>query len=1184
MYVANVAPVFAQSPPVGPVTVPENTTAVGAPGLFAATDADSEDEVTYSLSGADASLFNISAGTLMFKEESAPNFEIRNTLEVTVVATGGAGNRALSIMRTVTINITDVNEPPAFTSAPAGSASENAVATTFTAAAADPDADDTTAVVYSIDKTDATTGGADRDRFAIDSSTGVLTFNAGDAPDFEHPRGSPLDAVSNTNDYEVIVTASGGTGERARQSTQTVTVNVTDVNDAPVLAPIAPPAFTAGTAGAFTITATDEDIPVQTLTFTLTGSDMFGAAITAGGEFSWTPGAGDVGVERMFTVEVADSASPPLTHSQPFTITAAAQDLAFLAVGVGLQPDSMTSATIFYPTGAAITNTTWPAAIGGTGTVTYAMPDGVPRGLTFDAGTRVLSGTPAAPTAPFNVRYTATDSASPPASVSITITFATCDTGGAADGGTFCSAPTYTTLALTPPPAQTYTTDRQLAPPLTLPPATGGTSGGTAERPTRIYSIIPLPPGLIFDPATRVLSGKPSVSGSFTITYEVRDAGSPSFVDRSATTTFPITVDANTAPVFGAGVSIDAQNYLQNSPITALTLPQTTGGNAPITYTLTPAIPGLTLNPTSRVLTGTPTTAAASAQYTYTATDTDDDSVTLTFNIVVAEDKAPDFGTATAADQSFTVGETVALTLPIATGGNGAITYTLTPAIPGLTLNPNTGILTGTPTTAAASAQYTYTATDTDDDSVTLTFNIVVAEDKAPDFGTATAADQSFTVGETVALTLPVATGGNGALTYTLTPALPGGLTFDATTRTISGTASTAASAQTYTYTATDKDADTDTLTFSITVSPPDESVDLAVNAGADQTVTAGDTVTITATVTGNVSPDADLVVDWAVPPISQGGLAATVGATDAGRIIGAVNAATGLTLTLTASAADLLTADVAFNIDVTVTDPTAAAGQGPATDSITITMAPGDAPAPTSPTSITLSATPTTVTESADPTDITFTATLVGGTFDAERVVNFLTQGGTATSGTDYTAVPSTNFTIPANTASISGIVPFEALVDTVADSGETAIFVVNLLDVPQANVVFSASATITIMDAAAEAVPLAVNAGDDQTVTAGDTVTITATVAGSNSPDAGLTVVWSLPDATTLFTDAALVPATRQDEAIRLNGVVATSNTLTLTFTATAANLLRDALDVTYRITVTDPNAAARPGAGNG
>ena len=227
------APTFDLSPPVGPVTVPENATAVGAPGLFAATDADSEDEVTYSLSGADASLFNISAGTLMFKEESAPNFEIRNTHEVTVVATGGAGNRALSIMRTITINITDVNEPPAFTSDPAGSASENAVATTFTAAAADPDADDTTAVVtYSIDKTDAATGGADRDLFAIDSSTGALTFS--DAPDFEMPRGLPFHAMDNTNDYEVIVTASGGAGDRARQSTQTVTISVTDVNDAPV--------------------------------------------------------------------------------------------------------------------------------------------------------------------------------------------------------------------------------------------------------------------------------------------------------------------------------------------------------------------------------------------------------------------------------------------------------------------------------------------------------------------------------------------------------------------------------------------------------------------------------------------------------------------------------------------------------------------------------------------------------------------------------------------------------------------------------------------------------------------------------------------------------------------------------------------------------------------------------------
>ena len=459
----------------------------------------------------------------------------------------------------------------------------------------------------------------------------------------------------NTNDYEVIVTASSGADERAMQSTQTVTVNVTDVNEAPVLAPIAPPAFTAGIAGAFTITATDEDIPAQTLTFTLTGSDMFGASITAGGEFNWTPRQEDIGVERMFTVEVADSATPPLTDSEPFTITAVAQTLVFPAVGVGVTPGSMTSAMIFYPTGAAITNTTWPAAIGGTGTVTYAMPDGVPRGLTFDAGTRVLSGTPDAPTSPFNVPYTATDSASPPASVSITITFATCGIGGAADGGTSCPVPTYVTLALTAPD-ETLFLNQQITPPLTLPAAAGGTAGGTAERPTAIYSIDPVPSGLTFDAATRVLSGKPSVSGSLTITYEVRDAGSPASVGRSAMTTFDIT----TNPTLQLAGSVPAtQTYTVNGPVD-LTLPSIAGNDPAASYTLVgpnstdlSELPGLTFDAATRVLSGTPQSASTAADFTYTAT-LGRGVATGTISITVEADTAPDFGTTTAADQSFT--------------------------------------------------------------------------------------------------------------------------------------------------------------------------------------------------------------------------------------------------------------------------------------------------------------------------------------------------------------------------------------------------------------------------------------------------------------------------------------------------------------------------------------------------
>ena len=66
----------------------------------------------------------------------------------------------------------------------------------------------------------------------------------------------------------------------------------------------------------------------------------------------------------------------------------------------------------------------------------------------------------------------------------------------------------------------------------------------------------------------------------------------------------------------------------------------------------------------------------------------------------------------------------------------------------------------------------------------TRTFRITVEADTAPDFGTATIDEQIFTTDTAVDLTLPAATGGNGApYSYTLDPALPAGLTFNAAAR-----------------------------------------------------------------------------------------------------------------------------------------------------------------------------------------------------------------------------------------------------------------------------------------------------------------------------------------------------------------------------------------------------------------
>ena len=104
-------------------SVAENTTAVGT---VAATDADSQDSVTYAITGGvDSAKFAITnAGELTFA--AAPNYEAPGDLVSTdpanaadnyeyvivVTATGGSGVRQLTTPQTLTITVTDVNEPP----------------------------------------------------------------------------------------------------------------------------------------------------------------------------------------------------------------------------------------------------------------------------------------------------------------------------------------------------------------------------------------------------------------------------------------------------------------------------------------------------------------------------------------------------------------------------------------------------------------------------------------------------------------------------------------------------------------------------------------------------------------------------------------------------------------------------------------------------------------------------------------------------------------------------------------------------------------------------------------------------------------------------------------------------------------------------------------------------------------
>ncbi|MDE2809123.1 MAG: putative Ig domain-containing protein, partial [Gemmatimonadota bacterium] len=171
-------------------------------------------------------------------------------------------------------------------------------------------------------------------------------------------------------------------------------------------------------------------------------------------------------------------------------------------------------------------------------------------------------------------------------------------------------------------------------------------------------------------------------------------------------------------------------------------------------------------------------------------------------------------------DQSYTAGTAITpLVLPAASGGTAPLAYSVSALPAGLVFDPATRTISGTPTTATDGAVIIiYTVLDSGGSAAVLTFNITVNEglslgDFFDFFGSGkivpTASDglaeiREFVVGQRVeGIVLPAASGGTAPLTYSLSPALPAGLTFDAATRTIAGTPR-AASESVYTYTVTD--------------------------------------------------------------------------------------------------------------------------------------------------------------------------------------------------------------------------------------------------------------------------------------------------------------------------------------------------------------------------------------------
>ena len=187
--------------------------------------------------------------------------------------------------------------------------------------------------------------------------------------------------------------------------------------------------------------------------------------------------------------------------------------------------------------------------------------------------------------------------------------------------------------------------------------------------------------------------------------------------------------------------------------------------------------------------------------------------------VTVWEDKVPSLPSVS--NRSGTVGTSLNIQLPAGSGGDPPLSYSASPLPAGLSFSSSTRRITGTPTTAQT-VNVTYRVTDSDGDSDTSAFTFTInAVDRIPSLPSVS--NRSGTVGTSVSVQLPAATGGDPPLSYTASP-LPSGLSFSSSTRRITGTP-TMAQTVNVSYRVTDSDGDDDTRTFTFTVAPPTPTV-----------------------------------------------------------------------------------------------------------------------------------------------------------------------------------------------------------------------------------------------------------------------------------------------------------------------------------------------------------------------
>jgi len=236
----------------------------------------------------------------------------------------------------------------------------------------------------------------------------------------------------------------------------------------------------------------------------------------------------------------------------------------------------------------------------------------------------------------------------------------------------------------------------------------------TASNSPTSYGATNLPAGLSVSTTTGIISGTPTTATTSTVTISATNAGG------TGTKTLTITINnaIPSAPVISSAATVSG------TVGTAFSY-TITASNSPTSYGATGLPAGLSVNTTTGVISGTPTTAGTSS-VTISATNAGGAGTkTLTITINPA---APVISSATSA--SGTVGTAFSYTI---TASNTPTSYNATGLPAGLSVSTTTGVISGTPTTAATST-VTISATNAGGTgTATLTVTISPTQSSASD-------------------------------------------------------------------------------------------------------------------------------------------------------------------------------------------------------------------------------------------------------------------------------------------------------------------------------------------------------------------------------------------------------------------------------------------------------------------